>query len=455
MSDKNPHSQVSGDARKAALKILLAVLQQGQSLSGLNHLTEQLPPRDAAFARMLSFGVLRFYFQLQALLRPLIKKPLKARDLDVQLLMLMALYQILYTRVPDYAAVDVSVRLLRKSRKQWAAAMVNGVLRNFLRQQQSLQGQAKNEEATFDHPQWIIDRLKQDWPQSWQQILRAGNQQAPMTLRVNTQRSSVDDFQKALTQQGLQAEKIPQLSPVTAQVLDQALILSEPRDVNQLPGFKAGHFSVQDVGAQLAAPLLQPEAGDRILDACAAPGGKTAHLYEIQPDIQLTALDISADRLARLEQNCQRLGLKVELRAADARRVTEHWPAAHFDKILLDIPCSASGVIRRHPDIKHLRRPTDIAELRILQREILQANWPLLKHGGKLLYASCSLFREENEQQVEWFLQHTPDAGLLALPEWAEQLASAGSETASTGLQLFPGSHSNDGFYYALLQKVE
>ncbi|VAW64687.1 16S rRNA (cytosine(967)-C(5))-methyltransferase, partial [hydrothermal vent metagenome] len=343
MSKKSEISE-SAPARKVAIQILLAVLKEGRSLSSLDHLTENLEHRERAFARLLSFGVLRFYQQLQGLLRPLMKKPLKAKDLDVQLTLLMGLYQIMHSRVPDYAVVDAAVKQVRKSRKQWAASMVNAVLRSFIRQQQTLLDglNSENEEAKFAHPQWIIDRLKQDWPESWQTILTSNLAQAPLVLRINQQRITLDDYILAL-------ENDAEISAEKLAGVPFALVLDEARDVRQLPGFEQGWFSVQDGGAQLAAQILQPCAAEHILDACAAPGGKTAHLYEMQADIQLTALDVSASRLQRVEQNAQRLGFSPRLVVADATDVDSWWQGEMFDKILLDVPCSATGVIRRHP----------------------------------------------------------------------------------------------------------
>jgi len=447
MSTNNPDTSII--SRNAALKVLLAVLKEGQSLSSLNHLTENLEPRDAGFARLLSFGVLRYYYQLVVLLKPLLKKKLKAKDLDIQLTMLLAIYQLLHTRVPDYAVVDAAVTQVRKSRKKWAGGMVNAVLRNFIRQQETTPAVFKTEEAQFSHPQWIIERVKHDWPECWKEILEANNVQAPMTLRVNQQKTNVSDYQKRLQDEaGLVTEQIA-WAP-------DALLLKEAKDVTQLAGFEQGWVSVQDAGAQYAASILQPEKGDVILDACAAPGGKTAHMFECQPDIKVTALDISESRLQRVQENCQRLGFKPELIVADAVAVDDWWQGELFNKILLDVPCSASGVIRRHPDIKHLRREDDIAELVKLQREILSRNWKILKPGGRLLYATCSIFKEENEQQVEWFLQNEADAELIEVSraDFSKVDSRPESEsTAKTGLQLFPQNFVNDGFYYALLVK--
>lgn len=438
-------------SRQHALKQLLAVLRDGQSLSGLQS-SADIPSRDIAFARMLSFGVLRFYYQLQAQLKPLMKKSLKAKDLDVQLVILMALYQLQHTRVPDYAVVDAAVKQIRKSKKQWAAKMVNAVLRSFIRQRaDNTQAEAtfSSDEARFSHPQWIIDRLKADWPDHWQQILQANNQQAPMTLRVNLQKISRDDYRQALYEQGIEATAL--------MTMPAALVLAEVQNVRQLPGYDKGWFSVQDAGAQLAAQLLDPAANSRILDACAAPGGKTAHCFELQPSIELTALDIADNRLQRLVENCQRLGFSPTVLRGDASHPDGWWQGALFDKILLDVPCSASGVIRRHPDIKHLRRAEDIELLQQIQRDILLKSWDLLKPGGEMLYATCSVFKAENEQQIEWFLQQCTDASLCQLPLSAEandiQPGITASGKAKLGLQLFPQGQLHDGFYYALLQK--
>jgi 16S rRNA (cytosine967-C5)-methyltransferase len=341
--------------------------------------------------------------------------------------------------VPDYAVVDMAVKQVRKSKKQWAASMVNGVLRNVIRQTIP-EIPPKDKQAFYAHPLWMIERLQRDWPETWQSILAANNQQAPMTLRINKQRTNVTDYQMLLEKDGIQSEAVSSIS--------EALILDKAYDVTQLPGYDNGWFSVQDAGAQLAAQLLQPQAGDRILDACAAPGGKTAHLFELNPDIKVTALDISEERLKRVSENVKRLGFSPEVRVADASDPQSWWDEEYYDKILLDVPCSATGVIRRHPDIKHLRVEQDIQQLQETQQRILQANWPLLKPGGILLYATCSVFKAENEQQIERFLKQVKDAEIVASHLQKDQ------SSHSLGLQLFPTVYSNDGFYYALLRKT-
>lgn len=433
-------------SRKVALKLLLAVLKEGQSLSALTAMTESLSSRDAAFARMLSFGVLRFYHQIKALLRPpLMQKALKSKDMDIELVLMLAIYQLLYSRVPDYAVVDEAVKQVQKSKKKWASRLVNGVLRNFIRQQDELLQQLQKQDANYAHPQWIVDAIREDWPQHWKQLLEANNQQPPMMLRINQQKISALDYLKQLPDTDM-------ASPVKG--LPSALQLKQAADVTQLPGFEQGWVSVQDGGAQMAAQLLAPEAGDVVLDACAAPGGKTAHLFEMQPDIKLTALDISETRLQRVRENCQRLGFDAQLIAADASAVDSWWNGEQFDRILLDVPCSATGVIRRHPDIKHLRRAEDIQALVKVQREILLKCWGLLKPGGVLLYATCSVLKAENQQQIEWLLQQVEEASLLSMPSWLEQYeAQQNLQPQQAGLQLLPLNPLNDGFYYALLQK--
>ncbi len=448
MSESNASSpqETSIASRKVALNLLLAVLKEGQSLSSLSSMTDSLSSRDAAFARMLCYGVLRFYHQIKGILQPpLLQKSLKKKDMDIELVLMIAIYQILYSRVPDYAVVDAAVKQVQKSKKKWAGRLVNGVLRNFIRQKDSLLQHLQKSDANYAHPEWLLEAIRNDWPQHWKQLLQANNVQPPMMLRINQQKKSVQDY----------LEELPDLTEASAvKGLASALQLKQATDVVQLPGFEQGWLSVQDAGAQMAAQLLAPEAGDSILDACAAPGGKTAHLFELQPKIKLTALDISEQRLERVRENCQRLGFDAELITADAADVESWWNGKTFDKILLDVPCSATGVIRRHPDIKHLRRAEDIQELVKVQREILQKCWPLLKPGGLLLYATCSVLRAENQQQVEWFLGQMDDACLLPVPAWLEQYeAQENIQQLDTGVQLLPLNPLNDGFYYALLQK--
>ena len=311
--------------------------------------------------------------------------------------------------------------------------MINAVLRNFIRQQQELIEKLESKpQAKYDHPQWMIDRLRADWPDNWENIIEHNNLQAPMSLRINQQQLSVEEFVAKLEEPAIQN--------------GSGLVLSRPRDVNELPGFDEGWFSVQDLGAQKAAVLLDVQAHQKVLDCCAAPGGKTCHLLEMESDLQVLALDVSDQRLARVQDNLERLQLSAELVAADASRPEDWWQGEQFDRILLDVPCSASGVIRRHPDIKLLRRKQDMEALVEIQQTILQKIWPLLLSGGKLLYVTCSVFKDENENQLATFLQHQQDAEEIPVcADWGHPRPH--------GRQIFPGDENMDGFYYALLHK--
>lgn len=439
MIDKN-----KTDARRLALNVLQAVIVKGESLSTCLPaiLKKAQTPKDKAFAQMLIYGVLRWYWRLTTILPLLMKKPLKEKDSDIQIILLMGLFQLMDTRVPDYASVDAAVGLARKQKKVWATGLVNAVLRNFIRFQdkepETLEKKLQSKpQALHSHPQWIIDRLKKDWPEKWQDIIAQNNSQAPMVLRVNQQQIKRDDYLLKLDV-SVQKNRLSKN--------DAAIFLEHAVDVSELPGYEEGWFSVQDAGAQKAAQLLDLEAKQTVLDCCAAPGGKTCHMFEIEPDITVTAMDISDQRLLRVQENLERLGFSAQLLAGDAEQPDQWWDGAHYDRILLDVPCSASGVIRRHPDIKLLRRPQDIKQLVGTQKNILQKIWTLLKPGGKLLYVTCSVFKDENENQLEDFLQHQLDAEEIKIDaKWGE--------ARSHGRQILTGEQGMDGFYYALLTK--
>jgi 16S rRNA (cytosine967-C5)-methyltransferase len=352
-------------------------------------------------------------------------------DPQVEALLLVGLYQLEYTRVPEYAAVDSAVRACGIL-DPGAKSFVNGVLRGFLRNRADLMAQARCTRAgRYSYPDWWIDRIERAYPDRYSEILDAGNQHPPMTLRVNRRATSTSAYVMQLAAAGIKAEVIGLA----------AVKLKQPQPVDSLPGFADGMVSVQDFGAQLAAPCLDLQDGQRVLDACAAPGGKTAHVLETA-EVRLTALDSDRQRLGRLEQNLQRLGMQASmLRTADAADVDAWWDGVPFQRILLDAPCTASGVVRRHPDIKWLRRESDIDALGRDQARLLTALWHTLERGGKLLYVTCSLFPEENRVRVADFLAQHADARSLPLPD---SLAYDG--------QLLP-SDSNDGFFYGLLQK--
>lgn len=378
----------------------------------------------------MSYGTLRFYGQLRAILDLLLQKPVQ--DAAVRALLLVALYQLQYSRSAAHAVVDHAVRAAEALKKPWAKGLVNAVLRNFLRQRISLLEQAAaSEEGRYSHPQWWIDKLRRQYPDDWATLLETNNQHPPMTLRVNRRATSTAAYLDLLHQQGIEGQ----------QVEEHAILLEQPVSVDKLPGFGDGMASVQDAGAQFAARLLDVADGMRVLDACAAPGGKAAHLLELA-GIELTALDSDPERLKKIEQTLQRLKLEAHCLVGNAARPEEWWDGKPFQRILADVPCSASGVVRRHPDIKWLRREADIAAFAAQQAEILDALWRVLGRDGKLLYATCSVFAEENQQQIAQFLERHEDAQCLPL-----------SLPAAKDGQLTPNPQ-HDGFYYALLLKA-
>lgn len=425
------------------------VLQDGRSLSQV--LPAQLDLAadvDRALVQELAYGVLRWRFRLEALLRLLLKHPLKRKDQDVVSLLLVGLYQIAYTDIPAHAAVHETVEAVRATGKRWAVALANAVLRNYQRQRADLEAQADRQpEDRYAHPAWFVEQLRADWPDDWEAILKANNQRPPFVLRVNAQHTTLADYRAALD--ALQMAHTP------IAITEHGLGLERAVAVERLPDFAAGAVSVQDGAAQLAAPLLAVSAGMRVLDACAAPGGKTAHILERTPGVELLAVDIDATRVQRIAENLQRLGLTASVRAADAAQPDTWWDGRPFQRILLDAPCSASGVIRRHPDIKSLRRAADIDALTQLQAQLLDALWPLLEPGGLMLYATCSVLHRENEIQIEAFLGRHADAQCIPL-------TLACGRAMRHGQQILPGDSAEksvvtglDGFFYASLKKAQ
>lgn len=387
-----------------------------------------LTRQQRAAAQDMSYGTVRFYGQLSALLDLLLKKPLQ--DEAVRALLLVALFQLQYSRAAEHAVVDHAVRAASAMGKPWAKGLVNAVLRNFLRQRPALLEQAAlEEEGRYSYPKWWIEKLRAQYPETWASMLEVGNGHPPMTLRVNGRRGAALAFLALLLERGMGGRRIG----------EHAILLDAPVPVEKLPGFAEGGVSVQDAGAQHAAHWLDVKRGMRVLDACAAPGGKAAHLLELF-DVELVALDSDASRLKKAEQGFRRLQLECQCVAGDASRPDEWWDGIPFQRILADVPCSASGVVRHHPDIKWLRRETDIAAFALKQAEILDALWRVLDRGGKLLYATCSIFAEENQQQITRFLSRQQDARQLLLPDTQDG-------------QLIPDS-LQDGFYYALLHKA-
>ncbi len=426
------------NTRLIAARTLSRVLQDGQSLTtALESALQTVESgKDRAFIQALCYGVCRTYHRLDFILSELLDKPLK--DLDVKALALVGLYQLKYMRVKPHAAVSETVLAARK--KPWAKALINALLRSYLREQEALEQKADNvQTAAVSHPDWLIKQIEEDWPQQAQQILLENNQPPPMALRVNLARISRDQYLQQLSEQGILA--------VAVSFCPSAIILDKPVAVDLLPGFAEGLVSVQDTAAQLAAGLLDVQARHRVLDVCAAPGGKTAHILEHQPQLkELVAVDIDASRMQRVSDTLQRLKLPATLVVGDAANPQDWWDGQLFDRILLDAPCSALGVIRRHPDIKLLRRAEDIKPLQALQKNILHAVWPLLAPGGIMLYATCSILKQENEQQIDAFLAAHSDA--VELP-----IDAAWGYARSHGRQIMTGESAMDGFYYARLGK--
>lgn len=430
------------NARGQAARLLARVVGDGHSLT--DALDRQLPGievQQRPLVQELAYGSLRWYYQLSAMLERLLKKPLKRRDTDLYCLLLAGIYQLSHTGVPVHVAVNETVQACRELGKDWAAGLVNGVLRNYQRRTEELGGAIESSlQAHYAHPEWLIRLLQADWPLDWESILHAGNQRPPFSLRVNRLQFDRAAYLQRLEQHGIGAREYPYTA--------QGVLLESPMPVTALPGFAEGMVSVQDGAAQQAAELLDLRSGQHVLDACAAPGGKTAHILESEPGLAaVTAVDIDARRTALIRDNLDRLGLTADVRTADVSRQESWWDGLPFDRILLDVPCSASGVIRRHPDIKLLRRQSDISGLVNRQVQLLKAMWPLLTAGGMLLYSTCSVLAAENERQISRFLAACPEAADVT-PEvpWGRAVIH--------GRQVLPGENDMDGFYYACLRKA-
>lgn len=429
--------------RARALRVVSAVLQDGVSLTdALSTVSEKITdPRDQALLQAICYGVCRWYFRLAALVEQLLDKPLKAKDQDVFCLLLVGLYQLMDMRVPPHAAVSETVDALREIKKPWAKGLVNAVLRQFQRQKDTLLNTIETDpEAMYSHPAWLMDDMARDWPADWQAILTANNQHPPFALRVNEQRLSRTDYLALLNEKGIEAAPIPETR--------SGIVLAKPIDVKVLPGFLEGLVSVQDGAAQLAAALLDLAPDQRVLDACAAPGGKTAHILEQQSHLsEVVAIDNNPLRLQTVKETLDRLQLSATCVSVDAGLAAAWWDGKPFDRILLDAPCSATGVIRRHPDIKLLRRETDISKLAQEQLRLLTALWPLLKADGVLVYATCSILKAENSNVIDVFLdQHSDAVEAVITAPWGK--------ACSVGRQILPGMHGMDGFYFARLRKV-
>jgi 16S rRNA (cytosine967-C5)-methyltransferase len=435
---------VSLKARSLAASLLAHVINDGKSLSDVlpAAFKDITSPSERALVQELVYGTLRWYYRLRALLDYLLHRPFRQRDGDLYCLLLLGLYQLSRMGVPSHVAVNETVQATRELKKEWASGLVNAVLRGYQRETARLDSvEYLAREARYAHPEWLIDVLQTDWPADWGQILDAGNQRPPLSLRVNRRQIGRDDYLLMLQHAGIKARAMNHAT--------HGIIVESPVPVEVLPGFTEGRVSVQDGAAQLATSMLDLAAGQRVLDACAAPGGKTAHILESEPGLEsLTAVDINPGRVRRVEENLSRLGLVARVIQGDAANPEAWWDGLCFDRILLDVPCTATGVIRRHPDIKLLRRPRDIPALVSRQAHLLQAMWPLLSDGGMLLYTTCSVLVEENDRQIGRFLSAHQNAEATAIEMvWGLRCAH--------GRQILPGEDEMDGFYFSCIRKTK
>jgi len=431
-------------ARRLVIDNILAVMD-GRSLdAAIEQNAKDLSELDRRSVADSSYGLARWFRQCHAIVAARLQKPFKDKDRDVHVALMLGVWQLMHSRTAEHAAISSIVELVRELDKAWADKLANGLLRKVQREMQDdtseLHQLLKDDMSiAYEQPKWFVKAMQKAWPDRVEQILAALQERAPMTLRVNTQKIKTEDYVKQLLSIDVKAQPLDAVS--------SALVLDKPMAVSHLPGFDEGLVSVQDAGAQLSAELLDLQSGQRVLDACAAPGGKSMHLAQHQPEIALTACDIDAQRLERVAQNAERCGVALSLEVLDAEAPPQNWRDQPFDRILLDAPCSATGVMRRHPDVRMLRRSTDIDELAIRQAKILDSLWECLAPGGKLLYVTCSLMPKENEQQIQAFMERQSDVKVIPID-------AAWGHPRAQGRQTLPGEMTMDGFFYALLEKT-
>lgn len=422
--------------RAIAAKAIGQVLDHGQSLSSvLPDLQKTISDKDKGLLQELCFGSLRVLPELEGYLQQLMTKIMTGKQRPLHYLLMIGLYQLLYTRIPPHAAVAETVNGAVALKRPQMKGLINGVMRQFQRQQQELLEQAQTQNNRFLHPSWLLQRIQTAYPDQWQQIIEANNQKPPMWIRVNRQHHSRNEYLILLQQVGIEA--------VVHLRYPDAIRLLSPVSVSALPGFDSGWVTVQDASAQGCVPFLTPLNGEYILDLCAAPGGKTTHILEAAPEANILAVDVDENRLKRVYENLSRLNQHATVLAGDGRMPETWCTDRQFDRILLDAPCSATGVIRRHPDIKWLRRNSDIDELASLQKEILNAIWPRLKSGGTMVYATCSILPEENNQQIDNFISNHSDTKVINI-----------GDSKSPYQQNLPSPEGGDGFFYAKLVKA-
>ncbi len=426
--------------RGAAAQVIGQILRGQGSLSSLLPIFQaQVVEKDRPLLQELCFGTCRYQPQLSAYVECLVDKPLRAKDSDVQALLLLGIYQLLHTRIPDHAAVGETVAVASTLKKPWATKLINGVLRNFQRDKTALDNLlSQNVAFQHNHPAWLEGTLRKEWPSELMDIVTANNAHPPFTLRINLNHISRDAYLALLLELDIAAQ--------TTLYSPFGITLANACDPRKLPLFAEGSISVQDEAAQLSAQLLQLASGMRVLDACSAPGGKTGHMLELEPELQVTALDSDERRLVRVRENLSRLRVSATIVCGDATN-KDWWDGELFDRILLDAPCSATGIIRRHPDIKVLRTPEELEKLVELQAQLLKNLWAVLKPGGMLLYATCSVLPRENTHIIAAFLQKHSDAE-------CDTLAVHWGRAQACGRQLLPNLNGHDGFYYARLRKT-
>lgn len=437
MNEKNTGTS----SRVVAARIISKILNNHGSLSTLFGGPDlaALSPADKAFTKELCFGVMRHFFKLENIANQLLKKPMRDKDYDIYALLLIGAYQILEMSTTDYAAVSETVEATKLLKKKWATGLINASLRNLLRNTEKMVAKANSDiEAKYNYPQWLIENLKKSWKDDWEDIIQASNQRAPLVLRVNSSQITADEYGKLLQQSAIEFKPHA--------ICPDGIVLEKPVAVSLLPEFENGLVSVQDGAAQLAVDLLDIQPKMKILDCCAAPGGKTCHILERHQDIELIATELEPNRADMIEDNMERLGLAAQVITADATVIDDWWDGEKFNRILLDAPCSGTGVIRRHPDIKVLRSPKEIESLRQQQLKLLDSMWQLLAEGGILIYATCSVLPQENSMLIQGWLDNTKDAKHIPIESnWGRQ--------QKFGKQILPNDNGMDGFFYAKICK--
>ena len=442
---------MSKNLRATAAIIIAKVAYSHQSLTQtFEQYAKALSGENASLVKALCFGTLRFFPRFEALMDNAMSRPIKKTEGELRALIAVGIYQLLDSRIPAHAAISETVDASLILKKKWAKGLVNALLRRVQREPEWCITQFnKTETAQYCFPEWLIKTIKKDWPETWRSVLEESNLQAPMVLRVNCNQSNPEKYKELLQELDIES--------TTHALAKDALVMAHPVNVEKLPGFFEGLVSIQDAAPQLSADFLDLKPNHRVLDACAAPGGKTGHILERQPSIHCVALDVDEIRLRKVENNLRRLGLKAQCIAADAAQLDTWWDGVLFDRILLDAPCSGTGVIRRHPDIKLLRNAADIQQTQLIQKALLEQLWKTLKPGGRLVYSTCSIIHQENEHQIVTFMKKHPDAEIIQ-PK-SNLILSLQNEppkdnlNAQLGWQIAPGWNQMDGFFYAILCK--